>query len=141
MRVKDTRQTFLGIWLKRLIAGEPFEVWGDGTQIRDFNYVDDVVEALLVCGISAAADGQIFNLGADETINLKDLAALLVEINGSGEYKIIPFPPDRKPIDIGDYYGDYRLIRGRLGWRPQVALAEGLRKTIEFYRAEQTYYF
>ncbi len=141
MRVKDTRQTFLGIWLKRLIAGEPFEVWGDGTQIRDFNYVDDVVEALLMCGTSAAADGQIFNLGADETINLKDLAALLVEINGSGEYKIIPFPPDRKPIDIGDYYGDYRLIRGRLGWRPQVALAEGLRKTIEFYRAEQAYYF
>ena len=141
MRVKDTRQTFLGIWLKRLIANEPFEVWGDGTQIRDFSYIDDVVEALLMCGISPVADGQIFNLGADETINLKDLAALLVQINGSGDYTIIPFPADRKPIDIGDYYGDYRLIRGRLGWRPQITLAEGLRRTIEFYRAEQAYYF
>jgi UDP-glucose 4-epimerase len=141
MRVKDTRQTFLGIWIKRLIDGEPFEIWGEGTQIRDFNYVDDVVDAMLMAGASPAADGQIFNLGGGETINFKDLAAMLVEINGGGEYAIIPFPPDRKPIDIGDYYGDYRLISGRLGWRPQIDLREALRRTLEFYRAEKQHYW
>lgn len=141
MRVKDTRQTFLGIWIKRLIDGEPFEIWGEGTQIRDFNYVDDVVDAMLMAGASPAADGQIFNLGGGETINFKDLAAMLVEINGGGEYAIIPFPPDRKPIDIGDYYGDYRLISGRLGWRPQTELREALRRTLEFYRAEKQHYW
>jgi len=141
MRVKDARQTFLGIWIKQLIEGQPIQVWGDGTQIRDFTYVDDCVDALLLSAASPAADGQIFNLGSDETINLRDLAALLIEINGGGSFDVIPFPADRKPIDIGDYYADYRLIQGRLGWRPRVALREGLRRTLEFYRAEREHYW
>lgn len=141
MRVRDARQTFLGIWIKQLIAGETIQVWGDGTQIRDFNYVDDVVDALLMSGAEPAADGQIFNLGSDETINLRDLAHLLVDINGSGDYQVVPFPPDRKPIDIGDYYADYRLIQGRLGWKPRVSLREGLRRTLAFYREEQEHYW
>jgi len=141
MRVKDARQTFLGIWIKRAIDGEPIQVWGDGTQIRDFTYVDDCVEAMLLAAMSPGAHGQIFNLGSDETINLKDLAALLVAINGGGGYEIIPYPPDRKPIDIGDYYGDYRLIQGRLGWRPRVGLREGLRRTLAFYRENREHYW
>ena len=141
MRVKDARQTFLGVWIKRLIDGEPIEVWGDGTQIRDFNYVDDVVDAVLLAATMDDAHGQIFNLGSDETINLRDLAALCVEVNGDGNYKIISYPTDRKPIDIGDYYGDYRKIRGKLGWQPRVNLREGLRRTLEFYRANKEHYW
>ncbi|HMO59118.1 MAG TPA: NAD-dependent epimerase/dehydratase family protein [Roseiflexaceae bacterium] len=141
MRVKDARQTFLGIWIRRLLDGEPIQVFGDGMQIRDFNYVDDAVDALLMAGAADGANGQIFNLGSDETINLRDLAALLIDIHGSGECEIVPFPPERKAIDIGDYYADYRLIRGRLGWYPQVSLREGLRRTLEFYRAERAHYW
>jgi UDP-glucose 4-epimerase len=141
MRVKDARQTFLGIWIKRLIDGEPFQIWGDGTQIRDFNYVDDVVNALLLVGVNPAADGQVFNLGSDEPINFIDLANLLIEINGGGSYEIVPYPPERKPIDIGDYYGDYRRIRSKLGWSPKVSLREGLQQTLAFYRAEHAFYW
>ncbi|HEU4325458.1 MAG TPA: NAD-dependent epimerase/dehydratase family protein [Roseiflexaceae bacterium] len=141
MRVKDARQTFLGIWIKRLIDGEPIQVWGDGLQIRDFTYVDDCVEALLLAAADPRAHGQIFNLGSDETINLRDLAELTVEIGGGGSYEVIPFPADRKPIDIGDYYGDYRLIQGRLGWRPRVSLREGLAKTVAFYREHRAHYW
>ncbi len=141
MRVKDARQTFLGIWLKRVIDGEPIQVWGDGLQIRDFTYVDDCVEALLLAAKEPGAHGQVFNLGSDETINLRDLAALLIEINGAGSYEIIPFPADRKPIDIGDYYGDYRLIQGRLGWSPRVRLREGLARTLAFYREHREHYW
>jgi UDP-glucose 4-epimerase len=141
MRVKDARQTFLGIWIKRVIDGELIQVWGDGLQIRDFTYVDDCVEAMLLAAVTPGADGQIFNLGSDETINLRDLAALLVAIAGEGAYEVIPFPADRKPIDIGDYYGDYRLIQGRLGWRPRIGLREGLRRTLEFYRANRAHYW
>ncbi|CAG0941027.1 UDP-glucose 4-epimerase [Anaerolineae bacterium] len=141
MRVKDARQTFLGIWIRRLIDGEPIEIWGDGMQIRDFNYVDDFIDALLLAATTDDVNGQIFNLGSEETINLRDLAALCVEVNGSGEYRIIPFPPDRKPIDIGDYYADYRKIRGKLGWTPHVNLREGLKRTLEFYRANKERYW
>jgi UDP-glucose 4-epimerase len=141
MRVKDARQTFLGIWIKNLIEGKPIQVWGDGLQIRDFNYVDDAVDAILLAATCEKANGQIFNLGSDETINLRDLAALCVEINGGGTFEIIPFPPDRKVIDIGDYYADYRKIRGMLGWTPRVNLREGLKRTLEYYRVYREHYW
>ncbi len=141
MRVKDARQTFLGVWIKRLIDGQPIEVFGDGLQVRDFNYVDDVVDAMLLCAATDEANGQIYNLGSDEVINLRDLAAVLVELAGEGEYRLVPFPPDRKAIDIGDYYSDYRRIRGKLGWAPQVALRQGLKRTLEFYRQHRQHYW
>jgi UDP-glucose 4-epimerase len=110
MRVKDARQTFLGIWIRLLIEGKPIEVFGDGAQVRDFNFVDDVVEAFLLAGGSEKANGEVFNLGADDPICLSELAELLIELNGGGECRLVPFPADRKPIDIGDYYSDYTKI-------------------------------
>ena len=141
MRVKDARQTFLGVWIRRLLEGQPIEVWGDGLQIRDFNYVDDVVEAMLCAVTNEEAIGQVFNLGSEETINLLDLAKLVVELNHGGDYRVIPFPADRKPIDIGDYYADYHLIHGKLGWAPGVSLREGLARTLEFYRKYREHYW
>lgn len=141
MRVKDARQTFLGIWIRQLIEGKPIQVFGEGTQLRDFNYVDDVVEALLLSAIHPKADGEIFNLGSSEYINLKDLAALMVDIYQSGSYEIVPFPPERKIIDIGDYYSDYKKINQALDWTPQTSLKEGLEKTIGYYRQYYRHYW
>ena len=141
MRVRDARQTFLGIWIRRLIEGKPILVFGDGKQIRDFNYADDAVNAFLLAAESEDANGEIYNLGADDPINLKDTAEMLVEINGEGSYEIVPFPEDRKAIDIGDYYGDYRKIRSQLGWKPVTSLEEGLRKTLDFYRKFYEHYW
>lgn len=141
MRVKDARQTFLGIWIRLLIEGKSIEVFGDGTQVRDFNYVDDVVEAFLLAGASEKADGEVFNLGADDPICLRDLAQLLIELNGGGERRLVPFPSERKLIDIGDYYGDYTKIRSLLGWVPKVALREGLHRTLAYYREHHEKYW
>jgi UDP-glucose 4-epimerase len=134
MRVKDARQTFLGMWIRLLNDGQPIEIYGDGTQVRDFNYVDDVVEAFLLAGASEKANGEVFNLGADDPISLRDLARLLIELNGKGKYRFIPFPPERKSIDIGDYFGDYTRIRSVLGWIPQVPLQDGLSRILTYYR-------
>ncbi len=141
MRVKDDRQTFLGVWFRRLLEGLPLLVFGDGAQIRDFNYVDDVVDALLLCAVDARADGQVFNLGAPGWLSLRSLAELMIEINGSGTYELVSFPPDRKAIDIGNYYSDHRLIGERLGWEPKVALRAGIARTLEFYAAHRQHYW
>jgi UDP-glucose 4-epimerase len=133
MRVKDARQTFLGIWIRLLVEGKPFEVW-DGKQLRDFTYIDDAVEAFLMAAASEAANGKVFNLGGDCVISLKDLADLLIEVNGGGEYIVKEFPPDRKRIDIGDYYADYSLIRSTLGWEPKIPLREALKRTLDYYK-------
>ncbi|GIV94062.1 MAG: NAD-dependent epimerase [Chloroflexus sp.] len=141
MRVKDARQTFLGIWIRNVIEGKPIQVWGDGRQLRDFTYIDDCVDALLLAALHPAASGQIFNLGGLEVINLRDLAALTVEVAGGGSFEIIPYPADRKPIDIGDYYADDRRIRTMLGWQPRVDLRTGLARTIAFYREHRHHYW
>ncbi|HEY4349208.1 MAG TPA: NAD-dependent epimerase/dehydratase family protein [Gaiellaceae bacterium] len=134
MRIKDARQTFLGYWFRLALAGEEIQVWGDGLQKRDFNYVDDAVYAFLLAACRDEAVGTIYNLGDDEIVSLKDLAELVVKVNGSGEYRVIPFPPERKAIDIGDYYGNHGRIRAELGWSPQVKLAEGIARSLDFYR-------
>ena len=133
MRIRDARQTFLGYWIRCLIEGKPIEVW-EGNQLRDFTYVDDVVEALLLAASSEDANGRVFNLGGDSPIGLRHLAELLVEINGGGRYVVCPFPPEHKRIDIGDYYADFGLIRSVLGWEPKVPLRKGLSRTLAFYR-------
>ena len=133
MRVKDARQTFLGIWVRRLLEGQPALVYGDGKQVRDFNYVDDVVEALLLAAASEDADGEIFNLGADDPLTLREAAEVMVAANGTGSWQLVPFPGELKPIDIGDYYADYRRIRAKLGWKPVTPFAEGVRRTLAFY--------
>jgi nucleoside-diphosphate-sugar epimerase len=141
MRVKDARQTFLGIWIRRLIEGKPLQVYGDGKQVRDYNYVDDVVEALLAAAVSPEADGQIFNLGADDPMALRETAEVLVSLHGSGRFEIVPFPADRKVIDIGDYYADYRKIRSKLGWKPTTSLRTGLMKTLDYYKKNAAHYW
>ncbi|HZC75579.1 MAG TPA: NAD-dependent epimerase/dehydratase family protein [Gaiellaceae bacterium] len=141
MRVKDARQTFLGYWLRQIVAGEEIAVFGDGLQKRDFNYVDDAVDAFLLAATRDEAIGKIYNLGDSEVVSLLDLARKLVELNGDGSFKVVPFPEDRKAIDIGDYYSDFTRIKSDLGWQPQVGLDEGLRRSIDFYREHGSVYW
>jgi UDP-glucose 4-epimerase len=133
MRVRDARQTFLGIWMQLLLTGQSFDVWG-GEQRRDFTYVDDAVAAFLLAAVREEANGQIYNLGGSEVINLRDLAVSLVAANGGGTFQVREFPPDRKRIDIGDYFADDQRIRAELGWAPRVNLPEGLARTLAYYR-------
>jgi UDP-glucose 4-epimerase len=141
MRVKDARQTFLGYWLRQIVAGEEIAVFGDGLQQRDFNYVDDAVDAFLLAATRDEAIGKTYNLGDSEVVNLLDLARKLVELNGDGSFKVVPFPEDRKAIDIGDYYSDFTRIKADLGWQPRVGLDEGLRRSIDFYREHGSSYW
>lgn len=139
MRVKDARQTFVGVWVRRLVEGEPFEVWG-GEQLRDFTYVDDAVEAFLLAAAKPEAVGEVFNLGGPPRITLQRLAELLVEINRGGSFVVREFPADRRRIDIGDYFADGRLIARRLGWKPRTDLRTALERTVTYYRRELRHY-
>ena len=141
MRVKDARQTFLGVWVKLLLEGKPIKVFGDGKQLRDFNYVDDCVDALLLAGATESSNGKVYNLGSKEVIDLKDLAELMVGLGYEGSYQLVTFPPERKAIDIGDYYSDFSLIEKELGWSPKVSLREGLLKTMDYYKVNGKHYW
>lgn len=141
MRVKDARQTFLGIWVRLLLEGKPIRVFGDGEQLRDFNYVNDCVDALLLAGASDKANGTVYNLGSEEVIGLKVLAELMTNLGYDGSYELVPFPKERKAIDIGDYFSDFSLIKADLGWSPRVNLKEGLQQTLDYYNKNRSAYW
>lgn len=136
MRIKDARQTFVGIWIRQILTNKPFEVWG-GDQLRDFNYVDDVVNALLMAALNESANGKVYNLGSTEIVSLSELGSILCELTSGQDYAaksvLKEFPEERKKIDIGDYYSDFNLIRKELAWKPKVSLHDGLRATLDYY--------
>jgi len=134
LRIADARQTFLGIWIRRVLEGEPFEVWG-GEQMRDLAYLDDVVRAFLLAAETPACAGRVFNLGGAAPVSLRQLAEMLILANGGvGRFVLRPFPPERAAIDIGSYAADDTAFRAATGWAPQVDLPEGLARTLAFFR-------
>jgi UDP-glucose 4-epimerase len=141
MRVKDARQTFLGIWINNTLTGAPIRVYGDGSQLRDLAYVDDVVDAFLAAAITERAVGQTLNIGGSQPISLAELAQLVVRCNGSGSIEFVPFPSDLKAIDIGDYYTADGAARRLLGWEPSVGLEAGIDRTLSYYRTHGEVYF
>ena len=138
--IRHNRQGFIGWFVRQAAFGEEILVFGDGRQKRDFNHVDDVVDAFLRAGALDASDGQVFNLGHDEPVSLLDLVKLLLEAAGGGRHRLVAFPPERKRIDIGDFHADTSKARDKLGWQPRVPLRQGLASTVEYYRLCREHY-
>ncbi|MGH7034103.1 MAG: NAD-dependent epimerase/dehydratase family protein [Stellaceae bacterium] len=139
MRIKDARQTFVGVWLKAVLEGKPFEVWG-GEQKRDFTYVDDAVEAFLLAALTPEAKGKVFNLGGERPVSLDQLAELLVAANGGGTFARHEFPAERRRIDIGDYFAADTLVRDITGWQHSVPLEDGLKRSLAYFREHGSHY-
>jgi UDP-glucose 4-epimerase len=141
MLVRHPRQTALGWFVRQALDDDEIEIWGDGRQLRDYNFVDDVVDAFLRAGACEGANGQVINLGGRGAVSHIELIETLIEVAGSGRYRLVPFPLERKQIDIGDVYSTYERARGLLGWAPQVGLREGLSRTVAYYRAHREAYW
>lgn len=138
--LKHNRQGFIAWFIRLAIEDREIQIYGDGRQRRDFVYVDDAADAFLRAGADDAANGQAFNVGGTEPIAHRDLAELLIEIAQSGRYRFVDWPPEKKAIDIGDFYADSSLIRRTLGWMPTVSLRDGLARTVAFYRQHLSRY-
>jgi UDP-glucose 4-epimerase len=138
--IKHNRQGFIGWFIRIAVEGGDIEIYGDGTQLRDFVFVDDAVDAFLRAGASDDCNGQVFNVGGLEPVSHRDLVALLLRIAGAGRSRFVEWPPEKKAIDIGSFYADSSRIARTLGWRPTPPLAVGLERTVAFYRAHFPHY-
>jgi UDP-glucose 4-epimerase len=132
--IRHNRLGFIGWFIRIALEGGEIPVYGDGSQIRDFVYVDDVADAFLRAGASDAVDGEVFNVGGLEPIAHRDLVELLVAGAGRGTVRFIEWPADKKRIDIGSFYTDSAKFERTTGWRPRVSLREGLARTVAYYR-------
>jgi UDP-glucose 4-epimerase len=127
-------QGALGFFIGLALEGKPITLYDEGKAIRDMNYVDDVVDALVLAAANDAAIGEAFNLGSPP-VTLRQYVETLGDVVGGVDVHYIPFPPQRKLIDIGDYYGEYGKISRVLNWSPKTDLRDGLTKTIAWHRA------
>jgi nucleoside-diphosphate-sugar epimerase len=140
MRIKDSRQTFLGIWIRNLLQGKAIQVFGDGKQRRDYNYVEDVVDAIILAAISDSTAGKAFNLGAPDPLSLEETAKVMCNQIEDAHYEMIAFPEDRKAIDVGDFICDYSAFSKSFNWNPKVSFNMGIAKSINFFRKQLEYY-
>ena len=140
-QIQNDRHGFISWFIRKAMDGETIELYGDGKQRRDLNYVEDVVDALLLAGASEEANGEIYNIGHHQPVSLFDLANEIIKIAGSGSILGVPFPRERRLIDIGNCYSSYEKIQNKLGWQPQTDLRAGLTETIEFYRENRDEYW
>jgi UDP-glucose 4-epimerase len=138
--LKHNRQGFIAWFIRLALEDQEISVFGDGSQIRDFVYVDDAVDAFVRAGACEACHGEVFNVGGDEQIAHRDLVKLLIEVAGSGRYRFIDWPAEKKAIDIGSFYADSTRFRRTTGWSPQVGLREGLTRTLAYYREHIGHY-
>ena len=138
--IKHNRQGFMAWFIRLALQDREIQVFGDGSQVRDFVYVDDAVEAFLVAGMCERCDGEVFNVGGSEPIAHRDLVELLVELAGTGRYRFVEWPPEKKAIDIGSFYADSTKFRTAAGWAPTISLREGLTRTLAYYRTNLRQY-
>jgi UDP-glucose 4-epimerase len=139
--VKHPRQGFAGWFIRQAVLGEEIQIFGDGRQKRDFNYIDDVVEAFLLAAVSPETEGENYNLGSRSATSLLEFVEILLDVaGGDGGYRKVAFPDERKRIDIGDFYNDYGKIHNTLGWEPRIDLREGLTRSVEYYRQHIQHY-
>lgn len=139
--MKSDDQSFLNWFIRQAIDNETIKIFGDGKQKRDFNYIDDVVNAFLMVAASDKSNGEVFNLGSPEPVSVADVTRLLLEVAGTGSMQFVPFPQDRTKIEIGDYWGDYSKIKNHFGWSPKISLADGIQNTVAFYRKNKKFYW
>jgi UDP-glucose 4-epimerase len=139
--MKSDDQSFLNWFIRRAIDGHTIRIFGDGSQKRDFNYVDDVVDAFLMAAADERTNGEIYNLGGTIPYSVLEVTQILLDVVGYGKYETVEFPSTRKKIEIGDYWGDYTKIKNLLGWTPQVDLRDGLRRTVDFYKNNKRHYW
>jgi len=140
MRIKDAKQTFLGIWIRNLLENNDITIYGDGSQLRDYNFIDDVIDAFLLVASIETGDSPVYNLGNHIPFTLKETAEIMVQQFGAGNYSFKTFPTFLKKIDIGDYYSNYRKISEKTGWLPKVDFQDGIKETLEFFRENYHHY-
>ena len=138
--IKHNRQGFIGWFIRQAIEDREIQIYGDGSQQRDFVFVDDAADAFLRAGASNESNGEVFNVGGEQPISHRDLVSLLIDIAGTGSVRFVEWPSEKKRIDIGSFYTDSTKVRDTLGWRPETRLADGLRKTMAFYRQHMPHY-
>jgi len=140
-QMKHSKYGIVNWFIRLAMDEETIRVFGDGQQIRDYVYVDDIAEALILSGVSEATDGEVYNLGSGVETRFIDMARMVVETVGRGKIEQVPWPDNYSSIETGDYVMDIAKVYDALGWQPKVTLAEGIERAFRYYSVYREHYW
>lgn len=128
-------------WFTRLaIENKAITIFGDGSQVRDYLFIDNLTDAFVKAGIEPAADGEVFNVGSGEGTSFKEMAETIVDTAGTGSITHVPWPDHYINVETGDFVADISKVKRVIDWKPGISLKEGIRRTVEFYRKNMKFY-
>lgn len=140
-QMKHPKYSIVGWFIRQALEGKPLTVYGDGTQERDYIFVDDVTDAFLRAAASEQASGEVYNVGTHERVRFVDMVNAVIEIVGAGQIEYVPWPGAYEKNETGDYIADTRKIERALGWQAHVPLREGIQRTVAYYRQNRQHYW
>jgi len=132
--------TFNNFFIGLALQGKEITVFGKGEQLRNLLYVDDAVRALMLASQVDATNDEVFFVVGDDHYSVARIAEETVRHIGSGSVRHIPWPEERKAIEMGDAVFSNRKFKGLVGWSPCTTLEQGLNKTVEYYRSCSHHY-
>jgi UDP-glucose 4-epimerase len=140
-QMKHSRFGVANWFVRRALDDETIQVFGDGSLLRDFLYVQDAVDAMIRCAATEEAYGQVFNVGNSRASSFRELAETVVRVAGTGRWEFAPFSPERAAQEPGDFCSDVRKIKRVVGWEPTTSLDEGVERTVRYYRLHRPRYW
>lgn len=140
-QMKHSRFGVVNWFIRQALEDKTIKVFGDGSILRDFLYVDDCVDAILKSAVCAEAEGEVFNVGIDHPTSFLELVKKIIMISGTGSWEFAPFSPERAAQEPGDFYSDIRKIKKIVGWSPRTKLESGLSRTVEYYQKHRHEYW
>ncbi|MBI5368933.1 MAG: NAD-dependent epimerase/dehydratase family protein [Planctomycetes bacterium] len=140
-QMRHSKYSMINWFLRQAMEDKPIKVFGDGEQIRDYIYVEDLAEALLAAAATPECRGQVYNVGSGVGSKFRDMVRTIVEGVGAGRAEHVPWPQDYVNVETGDYVTDTRKLCAATGWQPRTGLTEGVRLTIEYYRRHRAQYW
>jgi UDP-glucose 4-epimerase len=140
-QMKHPKYSIVGWFIRQALEDGTIEVFGDGTQERDYLYISDIVDAFLRIAVSDRSDGEVYNIGTDERVRFVDMVDAVLTAVGKGKKVHVPWPQDYEKNETGDYIADTRKIEAAVGWRARVPLKTGIEETVAYYRQHKAKYW
>ena len=140
-QMKHSKYSMVNWFIKQAMEGKAITIFGDGEQVRDYMFVDDLADAFIFAAINQGCYGETYNVGSGVGTEFRDMVKTIIDVVGSGEIKNIPWPENYINVETGDYVTDIRKICSAINWKPKIDIETGVRLTYEYYKKHKLYYW
>jgi UDP-glucose 4-epimerase len=139
-QMKHNKYSIVGWFVRQAMEDKTITIFGDGSQERDYLYIDDIVSAFIELTVKGES-GEVYNIGTHERVRFVDMVdAVLAEV-GKGKKEHVPWPPKYEKNETGNYIADTSKVKSITSWQAQVPLKEGIARMVAYYKQHHQYYW